>query len=196
MFEERPFSSDERSRVRAFHWNRVKDEHFMQCFEEDEALIEGVGLFVQEALKGESAAIIIATEEHREGVANFLRGKGLDPAQLQREGRFTSLDAAETLARISVDGRVDRQRFFEVVGTLISRASNSWGEVRAFGEMVNLLWLEGKRTEALELEGLWNQLGKIYPFALFCAYSKGAFECEEDRECFSHVCEAHSMVIL
>ena len=168
----------------------------MQCFEEDEALIEGVGLFVQQALKGESAAIIVATEEHREGVANFLRGKGIDPARLQREGRFTSLDAAEMLERISVDGRVDRQRFFEVVGTLISRASNSWGEVRAFGEMVNLLWLEGKRTEALELEGLWNQLGKIYPFALFCAYSKGAFDCGEDEECFSHVCEAHSMVIL
>ncbi len=54
----------------------------------------------------------------------------------------------------------------------------------------------GERAEALELEELWNGLGKIYPFALFCAYSKGAFECAEDRESFSRVCEAHSMVIL
>jgi hypothetical protein len=76
---------------------------------------------------------------------------------------------------------------------LISRASNSWGRVRVYGEMVNVLWQQGKKGEAILLERYWNDLARIYPFALFCAYSKDAFD---DDECFAEVCEAHSMVIL
>jgi hypothetical protein len=178
----------------AFQWDRIKTEHFMQCFEEDESLVEAVGCFLKGSVQRRQAAIIVGTPGHIEGVEQFLDGRGLNPLALQRSGQYIPLDAAETLDRCSLNGRPNRQRFFEVIGGLVSRASNSWGGVRAFGEMVNLLWLEGKQTEALELERLWNELGKIYPFALFCAYSKNAFD--DEGECFSHVCEAHSMVIL
>ena len=168
----------------------------MQCFEEDDALVEAVGLYLHKTLAAGKAGIIVATPMHVQGVEDVLAEQGLDCEELQRRGQYIPLDAAETLGRISVAGEPNRSLFYEVIGRLISQASNSWGEVRAFGEMVNLLWMEGKRTEALELEELWNGLAKIYPFALFCAYSKAAFDCDEDQETFSRVCEAHSMVIL
>jgi hypothetical protein len=117
----------------------------------------------------------------------------LDPIKLQRAGVYIPLDARELLDRICQNGAPDRQRFYDVIGLLISSASNSWGSVRVFGEMVNLLWKDAKRAEALALENLWNELKKTYPFALFCAYSKdGSLE---DDACFAHICEAHSMVI-
>jgi len=184
-------SNNERN---GFNWDRIKTEHFMQCFDEDESLVEAVGSFLQGSLQRKQAAIIIGTPEHIAGVERFLEDKRLNPLALQRSGQYIPLDAEETLARFCVDGRINRQRFYEVIGGLVSRAHNSWGGVRAFGEMVNLLWLEGKKEEAIELEELWNELARIYPFALFCAYSKAAFE--DEGESFSHVCEAHSMVIL
>ena len=196
MLDDVNFSSDERQRVLAFDWSSVRKEHFMQCYEEDESLVQAVSLFMHKSLAGNDAAIVIATGEHRTGIERVLAAKGLDPAKLQRQGRYIPLDAAETLESIMVGGQPDRRKFFEVIGMLVSCASNSWGGVRAFGEMVNLLWAEGKRSEALELERLWNELAKIYPFALFCAYSKDAFDSDGDEECFSQVCEAHSMVIL
>ena len=196
MLDDVDYPSEERRRVRAFRWRHVKDEHFMQCFEEDEAVVEAVGLYLQKTLAEGKAGIMVATPAHVLGVESVLGRQGLDCEELQRRGQYIPLDAAETLERIRVDGRPDRKLFYEVIGRLISQASNSWGEVRAFGEMVNLLWMEGKRAEALELEELWNGLAKIYPFGLFCAYSKEAFDCGEDHESFSRVCEAHSMVIL
>jgi hypothetical protein len=177
-----------------FHWDRIKNEHFMQCFDEDEALVRAVGSFLEGAIERKQAAIIVGTVEHISAVERYLQGKHLNPLVLQRAGQYIPLDAAETLERICVEGRPNQKKFFEVIGGLISRAHNSWGGVRAFGEMVNLLWQDGKKQEALELEDLWNQLAKIYPFALFCAYSKDAFD--DQDECFSYACEAHSMVIL
>lgn len=180
--------------AQSFHWNRLKNEHLMQCFGDDSTLVQAVGHFLREGLVHGGAVINVGTAEHRAGVDAFLAKAGLDPVKLQRAGRYIPLDAEETLNRICVEGRPDRRRFQEVIGLLISCASNSWGEVRAFGEMVNLLWLEGKRQEAIELEKLWNELARSYPFTLFCAYSEDAIY--DDEESFSKVCEAHSTVIL
>lgn len=180
--------------MKQFNWSGVRDEHLMQCFEEDTALVEAVGMFTYGALARGDAGIVVSTEEHRAKVNEYLAGRGLDPATLQRAGRYISLDAEETLERICDGNTPNTQKFFEVIGQLISRAANSWPGVRVFGEMVNLLWLQGKYEEALELERLWNRLAKVYPFALFCAYSREAFG--EGGECFSHVCEEHSMVVL
>jgi hypothetical protein len=46
--------------------------------------------------------------------------------------------------------------------------------VRAYGEMVALLWAEGNVNGAIQLEKLWNDMGKIRDFSLFCAYPQAA----------------------
>ena len=67
--------------------------------------------------------------------------------------------------------------------------------VRAFGEMVSLLWERGNRDGAIALEQLWNELGKRHQFALFCAYPLSAFANDAERESLSSVCACHSRVI-
>ena len=59
-----------------------------------------------------------------------------------------ALDGAEILSKIMVDGMPDRARFFEIVGGTIAgiRAllRGTVPEIAAFGEMVSLLWTEGR----------------------------------------------------
>ena len=59
------------------------------------------------------------------------------------QGRYIALDAAETLAKIMVEGFPDAARFREVIGKLVIQAQNEAGHasgVVAFGELVALLW--------------------------------------------------------
>src|SRR6185369_562599 len=63
--------------------------------------------------------------------------------------------------------------------------------VRAFGEMVALLWADGRREAALELEALWNELGANLSFSLLCAYPISAFDTYADHAPFLEVCGSH-----
>jgi signal transduction histidine kinase len=121
--------------------------------------------------------------------------RGLDVAAASAEGRLILLDAAETLARFMVDGSPDPERFAEVVGGLVAKAARGRKRLRAFGEMVALLWDAGNRAAAVRLEELWNDLGQAHKFALFCAYPMKALGGEAARESFGRVCACHTRVL-
>ena len=95
-----------------------------------------------------------------------------------------------------VDGQPDGRKFFDVVGRLVSRASDSWNGVRAFGELVGVLWSKGQYQAAIEVERHWHRLIRIYSLPLFCAYPRTNLETDDQIESFSQVCDAHSVVIL
>ena len=44
------------------------------------------------------------------------------------------------------------------------------GRIAVFGELVALLWADGKPPEAIRVEQLWNDLAKSHSFSLLCAY--------------------------
>jgi len=107
------------------------------------------------------------------------------------------LDAAETLARITSDGWPDPVKFGEIVGGTVGRAAavSPAGHVVAFGEMVALLWAEGRRDAAIRLEELWNELAKSHSFALLCAYPIAAFGAHADGAKFASVSDLHGEVL-
>jgi hypothetical protein len=47
--------------------------------------------------------------------------------------------------------------------------------IRAYGEMVDVLWRAGNQEAAIRLEVLWNNLARQYSFSLLCGYSMGNF---------------------
>jgi signal transduction histidine kinase len=61
--------------------------------------------------------------------------------------------------------------------------------------MVAILWKDGNRDAAIRLEELWNELAKIHPFALFCAYPIRDCASADHEIDFGHVCAHHSRVI-
>ena len=172
--------------------------HTVQFYSEDQVLLDEVSRFIGTALGAGDAAIVIATPAHREGLAQRLSQSGLDISRLATEGRFVALDAAETLSKITLYGFPDRSRFTELIGGQILSAQKRTEReqpVAIFGEMVALLWAEGKSTAVLQLEGLWNEVAKTHSFCLRCAYPIGSFYREEHGEPFLKICGQHSVVI-
>src|SRR5690242_17109881 len=96
-----------------------------------------------------------------------------------------------------VSGMPDWHRFKGVVGGVLERAllATSAAHVRAYGEMVDVLWRDGQPAAALRLEEFWNDLSAIYAFSLLCAYRMGNFLKEADGANFEHVCQAHTHVV-
>lgn len=73
-----------------------------------------------------------------------------------------------------------------------ARSSVARGAVRAYGEMVALLWDEGNATGALRLEELWDELQRETEFSLLCAYPEDALGGEADC---ARVHAAHTHVL-
>jgi signal transduction histidine kinase len=173
--------------------------HVVQFYGEDGFLLDELSRFIGTALGAGEAAVVIATEQHRDGLARRLQAWGLDTSLAIAQGRYIPLDAATTLAVITPGGWPDAVRFAEVVGGVMARASVSSESkprrVAAFGEMVALLWADGKPDAAIRLEQLWNELAQTYSFNLRCAYPLSSFHREEHGDLLLKVCAEHSAVI-
>jgi PAS domain S-box-containing protein len=187
----------ERNLVPYLHWNETSEsEHFVQFYESDEFFLDSLSELVSTDLAAGDASIVIATEAHREGLEERLKANGLDLAIAQTQDKYISLDAAETLSKFMVDGLPDPDRFTQVVGSIIMRAAKDGCRVRAFGEMVVLLWIEGNQNATLRLEECWNDLRETtHPFSLLCAYPMHSFDGEVHREQFIKICHQHSQAI-
>jgi hypothetical protein len=150
--------------------------HFVQVYDIDHRTLTGnVAAYVFEGLSNGETAIIIATPGLNDGLVNHLRRIGGQPDAAVSEGRLVLLDAAETLGRILRDGTPDRERFLVTIGSAIGRAAARSSGVRCYGEMVGVLWTEGRRDAAIALERLWNELLATDDFQLYCGYPIGIF---------------------
>jgi PAS domain S-box-containing protein len=175
-------------------------EHVVYFYQESDSLLEALCDFVGPALRAGNGAVVIATRIHREGLQRRLLARGLDTQRASKQGRYVVLDATEILSKIMVDGMPERTRFFEIVGGTIARTrallKGPVPEIAAFGEMVSLLWTEGKIEAAIRLEQLWNELGKRYSFSLRCAYPVANFRGESHAQPLMRVCAEHTAVVL
>src|ERR1700682_2198336 len=145
-------------------------DHFVQFYQDKSFLADAVAAYVGAGLREGEAAVVIATPEHAQIFLRELEARGLYPQQALRRDQLRLLDAEDTLARFMVNGSCDWQAFHELCGGAIAELRLQYPRVRAYGEMVDVLWRDGMREEAIKLEGFWHQLGKLQTFSLLCAY--------------------------
>ena len=178
---------------------RNSDSHVVQFYSEDDDFLNGLTQFVATALGAGDAAVVVATKSHRDRLSRRLRARGLNMANITAEGRYVPLDAEATLSKFMVQGWPDPARFADVIGNVMTSARNRAKgpnpSVIAFGEMVSLLWAEGKCEAAIHLEQLWNELMKVQSFSLLCAYPIASFDRNEHSEPFIRICASHSGVV-
>jgi hypothetical protein len=172
--------------------------HVVQFYGRDEELADRVTGYLLGALDSGGMAIVIATPEHRREFETRLEQAGVDLAASRDDGSYLALDAGQTLARLMAADKLDSAAFDRVIGAVIGRAAAGGRPVRAFGEMVALLWDDGLVTEAVQLEMLWEELGARYPFSfcsasLFCAYR--ADSVTRDLDVFAQVCRLHREIV-
>jgi PAS domain S-box-containing protein len=171
-------------------------EHAVQFYEEVGFLSDAVARFLGDGLSAGEPLVVIATEMHRQLFVQRLKSSGFDVEGACGDGRLTLLDAAQTLSTFMVGDMPDWERFRAHLGGVLekSSAAGPGRRVRAYGEMVELLWREGRPQAALRLEEFWNDLGRIHLFTLLCAYSMAGFSQEAQGEQFRQVCGHHSHV--
>ena len=173
-----------------------ESKHLVQFYDDATLLTAAVATYIAEALETGASGLVIATKPHVADIEDRLRARGIDLNRVAANGQYVALDAAETLAAFVRNEWPDQQRFLEVVGAMVAAAARrSHVLPRIFGEMVALLYIEGKRAAAVRLEELWNDLAKTERFSLLCAYPMQCFAKSEDTEIFGDVCNAHSRVI-
>ena len=171
--------------------------HSVQFYEDDSFLLEGLARFIGAAIAGGDSALVVANQAHRDGLMERLTETGLDLGIAVEQGRYIALDAAETLAKFMVNGHPDAALFENIVGSLVGQLANINGKpqrVAVFGEMVALLWAEGKEQAAIELEQLWNRLAEKQAFQLHCAYPLNLFRRTHDAAGMERICAEHSHV--
>jgi signal transduction histidine kinase len=173
--------------------------HAVHFYEEDSFLLDSLSQLIGTALVAGDTAIVVATAAHRDGLAKRLKARGLDLEMIARLGRYCTLDAAETLPAFMLNDAPDASLFNAFAGHFLSsvRAAAKGGSQRLvlFGEMVYLLWSEGKIEAALKLEQLWNDLARTHAFQLHCAYPMKSFDHEEHGQAFRNICAEHSHVV-
>ena len=168
--------------------------HGVQFYDDPDGLCRIVGGFVGEGLEQGDLALLIATSDHVARIDVCLRARGIDVDDLKRHRRLVTLDAREMLQLFMADGMPNGGAFRRAVTSALTRIRRGREEcaIRAYGEMVDLLWKDGLEAAAIRLETLWNQLATTHEFKLLCGYSMGNFY---KRAAIEEIHEQHSHLI-
>lgn len=160
--------------------------HTVQLYGSDTGLLaRSAGRYFRQAFDAGKALVIVAGASHLELFAR-------DFTQTQRR-HAVFLDADEMLDRILTGDKPDAEAFRRHVALPIEQlaAANPHG-VRAYGEMVGILWAAGRRETAIALEELWNRLLRTVNFELYCAYPIDVFEPDFDIASVDEIMCTHS----
>src|ERR1700730_1084797 len=170
--------------------------HAVQFYGNDDHLCDTVAGFLAQGFVDRHPAIIIATPAHTIAILEQLKVRLIDADKAQRTGDLIVMDAPQTLDLFMDGDMPDPPRFEETIGALIldlliHRSGRTM--IRAYGEMVDVLWKDGKADAAIRLEILWNKLANQYGFALLCGYAMGNFF--KQTTLFEEVCRQHTHVM-
>lgn len=182
-----------REAIEEFWQHTSHCDHSVQVYEDEEHFLDTLEAFVMAGFRSNEAVIIIATPAHRAALAERIERNGIDVAQASMRGQYIVRDARATLARFMYDGWPAEARFNATVAELMGKARQNHAKVRAFGEMVALLWDDGLQRATMRLEHLWTQLCQREEFPLFCAYPKASFDQGDGVGC-REVCQSHTRV--
>jgi DcmR-like sensory protein len=179
------------SRRERIHTHR----HAVQFYGSDDSLFSTVAGFLSEGLVAGQPALLIATAPHRAAIIEQLTGRLVDVAAAQGRGELVLLDAHETLSTFMTADAPDAELFEREIGGVIERTLHGRARtvLRAYGEMVDVLWKEGRTEAAIKLEILWNKLALKYSFSLMCGYAMGNFF--KKAEQYQEVCRQHTHVL-
>jgi hypothetical protein len=146
--------------------------HLVQMYGKDTApLVRSVGRYLADGLAAGEGAVVIAAAAHRDAFLAELVALGADPGASAAAGRLVVLDAHETMARFVVDGQPDRELFEATVRPVLTALRTRCpAGVRAYGEMVGVMWEAAHFAAAIRLEQFWNALLRDGGFRLFCGY--------------------------
>lgn len=176
-------------------WGEISPcEHLVQIYQDEGVFLDALEGFVAGGIQAGDGVVIIATPPHLSSLNERLQARNINTVAAAQNDQYLALDAEETLSKFMVMGWPDEDFFRAFVTSILQRAKGNNRRVRAFGEMVALLWARGNTGATVHLEHLWHRLCQEQSFSLFCAYPKIGFT-RDASVSIKEICEAHSRVI-
>lgn len=170
--------------------------HFAQLHSDTADLAAAVGLYLKTGIDRGNGVVLIASRDVIDGYLSYLTNNGIDVEATRRSGQLVVKNAEDTLAGFMAREMPDWSKFRRLVGSMLEEVQ-AFGrtQTRAYGEMVNVLWRDGKPLAAIRLEEYWNELARLYPFSLFCGYMLDSHDQETYRMPISEIGRTHAHVI-
>jgi PAS domain S-box-containing protein len=180
--------------VPAVWWGANPHSHVVQFYEDDGFLIDSLARWFSDGLRAGDACIFVGSEAHRTNLDKRLKSRGIALDVMRERGRYVCLDAARTLADFMVDEWPNEALFARAIERVLATMSKR-GDIRAFGEMVAILWQRGNCRAAIRLEEIWNAFMKTHALSLCSAYPLNSFGSDADATLFLKVCAQHAPVL-
>ena len=172
--------------------------HVVQLYGDDVLLLrQKVGQFIGEGLALGEPALVIAGPRNRDAFICQLSEDGHDPIAAIRAGQLVVIDAATLLGEMMVGGKLAWAAFDLSAGAAVRALRTSTGarRMRAYGEMVGILWQAGRAPDAAILEDYWNRLLADGDVSLFCGYPIDLMDPTLDAEALQPLIDAHTQLL-
>jgi hypothetical protein len=182
-------------------WDRLlthvsPHDHMVQFYDKDEQLLAAkVAGYLYEGWKSGDALLVVGEAERNAAIREHLRVLGVDTAAEIHEGGLVFFDAEEMVNRILAPGQPEWGRFDALVGATVREMRARHLGLRAYGEMVGILWRRGQYAAAERIEDFWNRLMKSACISLFCAYPIDVLGEGFDMQALDRIFAAHTHVL-
>lgn len=180
---------------RTWHLTNSAGNHSVQVCQNDTSQAEAVTHYIQKGLLNNEAVVVFARPALRQAVISKMDALGLDVQTFKSQGQIRFFDAEFLLSSFLIEGELESSAFQEFIGYPIQVAQLKFGRVRAFGEMVNVLWKKGEYDTAMQLEDLWNDLSKQLEFSLLCSYSLDNLDPNSYDASLELICKCHKHLV-
>lgn len=176
-------------------WGEVApSDHLVQIYENESHFMNTLEGFAGSGILSGDSVIIIAKQFHLDQLNERLLKHNFNIESLIENSLYIPLEANEVLSKFMINGWPDEKMFNNVISEILDRARENGRKLRAFGEMVAILWEQGNNRATVRLENLWHNLHALDRFSLYCAYPKSGFTRQYD-DSISEICRAHSKII-
>lgn len=167
--------------MRRESWDQVvadaaPGDHIVQLYQDQEFLSCAVCRYVGAGLANGEGIVLFPTLTHWDAFRPRLVAEGVDVHAAQERGQLTVVDADELLPRFMRGAMPDPPTFKGVIGDIFGQARGSYPKLRAWGELVNVLWERGDVAASMNLEDMFDQLNKIVSIVMFCSFVMDNFD--------------------
>lgn len=170
-------------------------DHIVQVYQDETFLVAAVNRFITTGLQNGEAIIVIATRSHREAFISALEAQDAFTMEAKNKGQIRFFDAESLLSTFMVGGTAQWEFFEKSIGSVIQEAQLNYKTVRAYGEMVDVLWQKGRLDAAIQVEEFWNRLAELKDFSLLCAYFLDALSPDAYDGSLERICACHTHLI-
>ena len=165
----------------------IAPQHFVRFYEDDVFLTEAVASVIKIGLQANDTLIVMVPASHQTDLR-----KVLTPDEFANT-HLTLFNSTSLLSKLMGDDWPNRPESMKVLGNWLQKICQTV-RLRMLGEMVAVVWAEGKYRAAIRLKELWNTLQTVHLFSRLHAYPHSAFTSKDYLQSLQAVSHANPHV--